>query len=169
MTWRHPRAPVAALAAVSAFAFALLMYLDRGVTFYYDEWSFVIARQGHSADVFLQPHNEHIVVAPVISYKALFAVVGLGHHWPYFLVLLVMHLLLGLGVYLLVRPRAGAWPAVMAAALILFAGLAWQNMIWAFQIGFVGSVLGGVWAWVALDRGGPRSDLAACLALLFAR
>ena len=108
------------------------------------------------------------MVAPVIAYKTLFAVAGLGHRWPYFLVLVAMHLLLGLGVYLLVRPRAGAWPAVMAATLILFAGLAWQNMIWAFQIGFVGSVLGGVWAWVALDRGGRRSGLAACLALLFA-
>jgi hypothetical protein len=164
----HPRAPAVVMAGIMAAAFLLLMYLDRGIGFFYDEWTFVLDRRGHDLGTFLKPHNEHIVVAPVIAYKTLFAVAGLGHHWPYFLVLVAMHLLLGLGVYLLVRPRAGAWPAVMAATLILFAGLAWQNMIWAFQIGFVGSVLGGVWAWVALDRGGRRSGLAACLALLFA-
>jgi hypothetical protein len=144
------------------------MYLGRGVGFYFDEWNFALDRRGHSLDTFLDPHNEHIVLAPVLIYKALLAVVGLGHHWPYLAVLLVMHVLLGLGVYLIARPRIGAWPAVMVATLVLFAGLAWQNMIWAFQIGFVGSVLGGVWAWVALDRGGRWGDFLACGALLFA-
>src|SRR5512132_2677368 len=110
----HPRAPTVVMAGVLAIALVLLMYLDRGIGFFYDEWTFVLDRRGHDLGTFLKPHNEHIVVAPVIVYKTLFAVAGLGHHWPYFLVLLAMHLLLGLGVYLLVRPRAGAWPAVMA-------------------------------------------------------
>jgi hypothetical protein len=38
-------------------------------------------------------------------------------------------------------------------------------MLWAFQIGVVGSVLGGVWAWVALDRRDGRGDALACVAL----
>jgi hypothetical protein len=164
---RHPRAPIVAFAVSAAAAFVLLMYLARGMGFYFDEWNFVLDRRGHSLDTFLKPHNEHIVLVPVVTYKVLLAIVGLGHHWPYLAVLLVMHVLLGFGVYLLARPRVGAWPAVMAATLVLFAGLAWQNMIWPFQIGFVGSVLGGVWAFVALDRVGRRAQVLACGALLF--
>jgi hypothetical protein len=164
---RHPRAPVVAFIVSAAAAFVLLMYLARGIGFYFDEWNFVLDRRGHSLDTFLKPHNEHIVLVPVVTYKVLLAIFGLGHHWPYLAVLLVMHGLLGFGVYLLARPRVGAWPAAMAATLVLFAGLAWQNMIWPFQIGFVGSVLGGVWAFVALDRANRRAELLACGALLF--
>jgi hypothetical protein len=164
----RPSAPLVALAAVAVAVFALILYLDRGVGFFFDEWNFVLDRQGHSLDAFLKPHNEHISLVPVLVYKILFNVVGLNHHWPYLAVLGVMHAGLGVGVFLLARPRVGAWPALMAATLILFMGLAWQNMLWAFQIGFVGSVLGGVLAWVALDRGGRRGDLFACLALLLA-
>jgi hypothetical protein len=165
---RRPSAPLVVLAAVVVAVFALILYLDRGVGFYFDEWNFVLERQGHSLGVFLRPHNEHISLVPVLVYKVLFNVVGLNHHWPYLAVLGVMHAALGVGVFLLARPRVGAWPAVMAATLVLFMGLAWQNILWAFQIGFVGSVLGGVLAWVALDRGGRRGDAFACLALLFA-
>jgi hypothetical protein len=164
---RHRNAPTVLLAAIAAVAFALLMYLARGVGFYFDEWNFVLDRSGHSPDVFLKPHNEHIAVLPVLIYKVLLSVVGLDHHWPFLVVLVVMHVLLGVGVYLLARQRVGPWPAVLVATLILFAGLAYQNMLWAFQIGFVGSVLGGVWAWVALDRGSRWCDPLACCALVF--
>ena len=142
------------------------MYLGRGIGFYFDEWTFILERRGHSLDAFLKPHNEHIVLVPVIIYKLLFALVGLAHHWPYLAVLALMHVGIGVGVYLLVSRRLGGWAGVIAATLILFMGLAWQNMLWAFQIGFVGSVLGGVWAWVALDRRDGRGDALACVALL---
>ena len=106
------------------------------------------------------------MLVPVIVYKVLLAVVGLGHHWPYLAALALMHVGLGVGVYLLASRRLGGWAGVIAATLILFMGLAWQNMLWSFQIGFVGSVLGGVWAWVALDRRDGRGDVLACLALV---
>jgi hypothetical protein len=164
---RHRNAPTVSLTAIAVVAFVLLMYLARGVGFYFDEWNFVLDRVGHSPKVFLEPHNEHIAVLPVFVYKVLLELFGLDHHWPFLVVLLVMHVLLGVGVYLLARPRVGPWAAVMVATLILFAGLAYQNMLWAFQIGFVGSVLGGVWAWVALDSDTRWPNPFACGALLF--
>lgn len=166
--YEAPRAPVAGLAAACLAAFALTMYLGRGIGFYFDEWSFALERQGHSLDVFLKPHNEHISVVPVIVYKVFFQVVGLAHHWPYLVVLALMQAGLGVGLFLLVRPRLGGWAALGVAILVMFMGLGWQNIVWAFQIGFVGSVLGGVWAFVALDRRDARGDVLACLALLFA-
>ena len=165
---RSPRAPVAGLAAACVAAFGLIMFLGRGVGFYFDEWNFLLERRGHSADVFLKPHNEHISVVPVAIYKVLLQVVGVGHHWPYLAVLALMHCALGAGVFVLARRRVGGWAALGVAILILFMGLAWQNIVWSFQIGFVGSVLGGVWAFVALDRRDGRGDALACLALVLA-
>ena len=144
------------------------MFLGRGVGFYFDEWNFLLERRGHSAAVFLKPHNEHISVVPVAIYKVLLQVVGLAHHWPYLAVLALMHCALGAGVFVLARRRVGGWAALGVAILILFMGLAWQNIVWSFQIGFVGSVLGGVWAFVALDRRDARGDALACLALVLA-
>jgi hypothetical protein len=42
----RPTAPVVALAALVVAAFVLILYLDRGVGFYFDEWNFVLERQG---------------------------------------------------------------------------------------------------------------------------
>jgi hypothetical protein len=160
------RGALAGLALVTLAAFVLILYLGRGEIFYFDEWNFVLDRRGHTAGAFLEPHNEHIVVVPVIIYKLLLQTSGLAHHWPYLMVLALMHLGVGLGVFLLIRPRLGPLLALILAALILFMGLAWQNMLWAFQIGFVGSVLGGIWAWVGLDRRSTGGDVAACVALV---
>jgi hypothetical protein len=165
---RHPRTPALSMAAVALAAFALVMVLGRRIGFYFDEWNFLLDRRGHALHVFLDPHNEHLVLAPVVIYKVLAAVLGVGHHWPYLAVLALMHVALGTGVFLLARPRVGPWLALALATLILFEGLAYQNIIWAFQISFVGSVLGGVWAWVGLDRPGRRGDVLACAALVFA-
>ena len=161
------RLPVALLCLLSLVAFALILFVGRGMTFYFDEWDFVLGRTGHSADVFLKPHNEHISVVPVLVYKVLFKTVGLEHHWPYLAVLALMHVALGICVFVLARRRVGPWAALIVTALLLFMGLAWQNMVWAFQIGFVGSVLGGVAALVALDTPGRRNDILACVALVF--
>lgn len=161
-----PRLPVALLGLLSLGAFVLILVLGRGLTFFYDEWTFVLTRAGHSADVFLRPHNEHISVIPVIVYKVLFKTVGLEHHWPYLAVLALMHVSLGICVFVLAQRRVGPWAALIVTALLLFMGLAWQNMVWAFQIGFVGSVLGGLVALVALDTSGRRRDVLACVALV---
>lgn len=160
------RLPLAVFAGVCLLTVATLMHLTRGVGFYYDEWNFLLDRPGHSPGAFLRPHNEHIVVVPVFIYKVLIAMFGLSAHWPFMLVLALMHTALGVAVYLLARPRVGVWPAVLVATLVLCMGLAWQNMVWSFQIGFVGSVLGGVLAWVALDRRGRVADLVACVVLV---
>jgi hypothetical protein len=164
----NPSAPGAGLAAACLALIALIMYLGRGIGFYFDEWNFLLERRGISADTFLKPHNEHISVVPVAIYKVLLQIFGLSHHWPFLLVLALMQAALGVGLFLLVRPRLGGWAALGVAVLVMFMGLAWQNIVWSFQIGFVGSVLGGVWALVALDRRDARGDVLACVALVLA-
>ena len=72
----------------------------------------------------------------------------------------------GVAVFVYVRERLGDIPALIAAAVVLFLGPAWQDLLWSFQIGLVGSLATGVFALLALERTSRRGDLAACALLV---
>ncbi len=154
------------MAALAVLAFAGIMVAGRRIDIFFDEWSFVLDRRAWTASAFLHPHNEHISVLPVLVYKLWFGIFGLAHHWMLRAVLAALYVGCGVVVYLLARRRVGPWAAVLAGALVLVMGRAAQNIVWAFQIGFVGSVLAGLLAFLALDRRGRRGEVLACAALV---
>ena len=141
-----------------------LLYAGRHLTFFYDEWAFVLTRRGGSLNTYLDPHNGHLVLFPVLVYKALFALFGLRHYWPYRLAEVALHLVCCWFVYVLARRRLGATLALAPLALILFMGTAWQVLLWPFQIGYVASVTGGLGALILLE--GERRHDAGVAALL---
>lgn len=160
-----PRLPLAVFGALAIVAGAVLLYVGRGTTFYYDDWSFLLTRRGGGLDSFLEGHNGHFSLLPVLVYKALWGTVGLDGYWAFRVVVVLLHLCAATLVFLLVRPRLGAWPAAAAGVVLAFLGVAWQDLLWPFQIGYVGSVAAGLGAWLALDRRTQRGDVvaAACL------
>ncbi len=143
----------------------LLMYAGRHLTFFYDEWTFAITRRGGGVGTYLDPHNGHLSLFPVLVYKALYATVGLRHYFPYRLVLTLLHVLCGALLYVLARRRVGPVWALVPACLLLFLGSAWQDLLWPFQIGYLGSVAGGFGAFALLDRPGRRGHGWAALLL----
>ena len=145
------------LAAAMVAAAALILYLTRRTTFYYDEWSFVIQRQAWTPDVLLEPHNEHISVLPVLVYKLLFVTVGLDAYWVFRLVGMLVHLTCAALVFVHVERRLGGWAALAATLPVLFLGRAGEDVLWPFQIGFMGSVAAGLGALLALDRRADRT------------
>lgn len=147
---------------------ALLIYAGRGETFFYDEWAWVELKVGGGLQSLLEPQNEHFTLVPILIYKALFHIVGLNHYQVFRLVPVLMHLFCVVLLYDLASRRIGAWPALIAAALLLVLFTAWQNLLWAFQMTFMGSILGGLAAWALLDRDTRRCDIGACLALAVA-
>ena len=136
-----------------------------GTTFFFDEWEFVMDRQPWRWDILLTPYNGHLSLVPVLVFKALFATVGLGPYWVYRVVLIGFHLLCVGLVFAYARRRVGNAPAVCAAALVLFLGTAWHDLLVPFQIGFLGSVAGGVAMLIALDRRTLGGDVVAALGL----
>lgn len=161
------RLPHVVWAALGLFTFVLIMWSGRRLGFFVDEWSFVLGRRTGGIDDYLRPHFEHIIVATAFIYKALFATVGLSHFWPYRLVLAVAYVLTATMVYILAGRRVGPWAAVAAGALVLFAGRAHENMTWAFEIQFVGSVLFGLIAlWAIQDDSDRRRVALAAVALV---
>lgn len=163
--WLRRRLAVLALGLLMLIAAAVLIYLGGGFTFVEDEWAFIYARRGWTLDVFLLPHNGHLVLLAVAVYKALFATVGLTEHWVYLLPVVGAHLVCVALVFVLARRRVGDGLALAASVPILFLGSAYQNLLWPFQVGLVASVAAGLGALLMLDRRDTRGDASACLLL----
>jgi hypothetical protein len=127
-----------------------VLYLGRSLTFWWDEWSFITMRP--SGTDFLRPHNEHWVTLPLALYRVTLDLVGLGSYLPYLTEVVVLHLAAVCGAYVLIRRRAGWLAATALATLLLLIGSGSENLFWAFQTGFVGSVMFGVWALVVVEH-----------------
>ena len=75
--------PVAAWTVIALIGAVVIDHLGRGLTFFFDEWDFVIGRRAGWSDALWQPHNGHLSVLPVLAYRAMFALVGLEHYRAY--------------------------------------------------------------------------------------
>jgi len=145
-----------------AAAAAVLLDYGSGLTFFQDSWEFLMQRRDPSVATLLDPHNEHIVLLPVLISQGSLRLFGMDSQTPE-LVLLVALLLVTTGlVFVYAQRRLGPWPALFAAALLLFLGPAWQDMLWPFQVGFIGSAMFGLAMLLALENDDERWDLAAC-------
>lgn len=163
MTAGRARVALALICAASALT---LVLLGTRLTFFNDEWAFLLQRPGFSADVLLEDHNGHLSVLLVLIYKVLVAVFGLDSQLPFRIVLSLTVVAVGVLVYALVSERAGRVAGLVAAALVMFLGPAWEDLLWSFQIGMVGSLATGLGALLALERDTPRRNAAACFLLV---
>jgi hypothetical protein len=151
--------------AVGAAVLVLTDYRN----FYQDEWNFVSSRTPWTFDAFFLSHNEHWVTIPVAIWKVLFLVFGLRTHIPYEAALLVVHGIAAVLLFALVRRRSGDLPAFAAATILLVLGTGGEDIVWAFQISFVGSVAFGLLALLLLEpRSASLMRLAAISASLIA-
>lgn len=164
--WLRRNAPTVALAASLGAFVVLYLVLTWGFTFYQDTWEFLLNRSSFSVDSLLQPHNEHIVVAPVLAQQVLLALFGMTSALPEYLLLLALLLATAVVLFVYVRRRTGPWVAVGAATLLLFAGAAWETVLWPFEICFVGSMLFGIAMLLALEREDGKGDAWACVFLV---
>lgn len=161
--WRRfgPTAPIVILGLVAG---VVLLYLARSMTFFQDEWG-SITFSGGPID-FIRPVNEHWSTVPLLLYRATFAVFGLHSYLPYVAEVIVLHLVAVGAAFVLIRRRGGWIVATLACIPLLFLGSGSENLFWAFQTGFVGSVAFGLWGLVALERPGRGSGVGAAVLLL---
>ena len=141
--------------ALSALVFAVLLYMTSYMNFFWDEWDFISYDRSWTVDVFLLPHNEHWSTIPILVWKVLFVVAGIRSHIPYEAAVLAAHVATVLLMFTLVRRRSGDLPAFAAAVTFLVLGTGGTDIVWAFQIGFVGSVAFGLLAMLLLDGDPP--------------
>jgi hypothetical protein len=164
------RGSAALFGGVIAAALPIILYQGREQWFFLDEWDFLADRRANSFGDLMRPHNEHWSTVPIVVYRVLFHVVGLRHYWPYQLSLVLLHLAVAVLLWTVMR-RAGVHPWIATAAASLFAllGSGRQNIEFAFQIGFTGSLAFGLAFLLFADHDGAfqRRDLlgVACGAL----
>ena len=141
---------------------ALLLWLNRDTTFFFDEmvWFEDLSTYTDPSSV-LVPHNSHLHGTTRVVY---WAVIGLfGPDYTIFRVLgAVVVSLSACLFFVLARRRIGAIPALVPAVLLLFYGSAWQHVVGPIGFTVVGSVAAGLAALIALERDDRRGDLMAC-------
>jgi hypothetical protein len=156
------------LGVLMAIAAALILHMGRGLTFFRDEWTFVIYRDGHEPANFLSSYAGHLLLWPTALFVLLFRTVGLDHYELYRLAALPWHLICALLVFLLARRRVGDLVALAPATIVLFLGSSWMDILWPFQVSFTGAIAFGLAALLILDRDDLPGDVAACVCLLIA-
>ncbi len=153
------------LAAAAVASAALLLFWGSKLTFLLDDWEFLLYRPGFTAHSILTPHGEHISVTPILIYKALLATVGMSSSLPYLAVSIALFLTTSILLFVYLRRRVNPWLALLATVIVLFLGSAFEDLLWAFQMGFMGSLACGLGALLLLERGDRRGEGLACALL----
>ena len=163
---RHAPIIVFASYAVAA-VFTILFVLGRHRWFFGDEWSFLAERDAGDLGDLFGSHAEHWSTIPVLMYRALWNVFGLRTYLPYQTVVVAMHVTTAFLLRMVMR-RAGvrSWTASVVAAGFLLFGPGEENILWAFQMGFVGALMFGLVQLILSDHDGPigRRDAVGLLA-----
>jgi hypothetical protein len=158
----HARLVVAVAGLAGAVA---ILFLSRTYLFYFDEWTLITTAPDWTLATWFQPHNEHPSMLLRLVYWLLLNTFGLRSYLPYMAATEALHFANVLLVFELVRRRAGDLIGIGAALLLLVLGAGWENLLWAFQVGFLGSVALGLGALLAAQ---DRRRIVLPVALLAA-
>lgn len=161
------RAAWLSFGAVEVASIPLLLFWGRHWWFWADDWDFLASRTGGNIKDLFRSHYQHWTTLPVVAYRLLWLVFGLRSYVPYQLLVIAAHLTAAALLRVVMR-RAGvrAWPATLVAAVFVFFGAGAENILIAFQITFVGSLVFGLTQLLLADHDGPidRRDWLGLLA-----
>jgi hypothetical protein len=162
--------PVLVVLAAAAQA-VYLAYLNADIYFVWgDDYDFLLLRGTINEENvgLLAPHDDHWSTIVVLIYKVLFHFFGLREYYPYGLVTIAFHVLLGLLVYpLLRRLGVGQWLCLTASVIVLFLGAGAGAVLWSTTMGTVGALLLGYLAiYVGIRFGFAGNGLRAVWVIL---
>ncbi|MFG6445043.1 hypothetical protein ACFXQA_07180 [Microbacterium sp. P07] len=134
-------------------AFIVIAFLARNQWFFFDEWSFLSDANGE----LWSGHAGHWSTVAVLVWMLIRSVFGIGSYFPFVLLAVATHVVVMHLLWRLMR-RIGVdpWVATSVAGLGLLLGAASENLLWAFQYGYMGAV-GFALGAVLLARRGPLS------------
>ncbi len=163
---RRPSLAWLAFAVALAGSGVLLLVWLSDVTFWRDEWGFLLHRRGSDPDVFLDPHLEHIAISLIALYKGLVETFGMDSPLPFQVVATLVFLTSVALMFVYASRRVGPWLALAGALPILVLGPAADDLLWPFQVGFFASMSAGLGALLALERRDRLGDQLACALVL---
>jgi hypothetical protein len=141
------------LGLVLGLGLVILVVVSGRQWFIADDWAFIAPNGTHDGptDIWL-PHNEHWSTIPILVYRVLRHLYGVRTYAPYLVPLYAVHLGLATLLWIVMR-RAGVGRLIATSLTAVFVVLGGgsENLLWAFQFGFVGAVMLGVLAVVLVD------------------
>jgi hypothetical protein len=151
------------LLVAGAISTALILYLNRGTTFYLDEmvWFGSVSR-GFDAESILAPHNAHLIGTSRVFYALVSELAG-PDYVIFRIAAVVAVLACSALLYAWARRRVGDVWALLPATLILYFGSAWQHIVGPIGFTITVSIAFGLAALLALEREDRRSDVLACV------
>jgi len=143
-----------------------LLWLQRDQWFFFDEFAFLVPDGAGLWDA----HVGHWSTAPTLIYDGLAGIFGIDSYLPWALTITLLHL----GVAHLVwrvSMRAGVQPLIATAATVVFIvlGSGGENILWGFQIGYVGAIALGMLSFLLAwdpSRSTPRFVAAIAISVL---
>jgi hypothetical protein len=145
----------ATFAVVAVLSIPLLAFFGRDWWFWADDWDFLAARTGGDAGDLFRGHYQHWTTLPILAYRGLWFVFGIRSYLPYQLLVIAAHIV-AVALLRVVMRRAGVspWMATLVALVFLFFGAGAENILIAFQITFVGSLVFGLVQLLLADHEG---------------
>jgi len=148
-------------------AFTVILVCGRGSWFTADDWDFFSTRTAGNAGDLFRSHFQHWTTIPILVYRLLWTLVGMHSYVPYQTIVILGHLTV-VALLRVVMRRAGVrpWVATIVAAVLVFFGAGAENILVAFQISFIGSLVFGLTQLLLADHDGPidRRDWLGLLA-----
>jgi hypothetical protein len=145
-----------ALLGVAVVSIPLLLRLGHDRWFQFDDWDFLASRDAGDLHDLFEAHGAHWSTLPILVYRAEWYLFGLHDYWPYQLMSVLSHLTVVIVIRTVIR-RAGVRPWVATAAVLplVFFGAGEENIAYAFQINFTGSMAFGLVHLMLADHDGP--------------
>jgi hypothetical protein len=144
-----PRVAPAILVLAGIAMLGLLLYISRWLTFWFDEWTFVVTRPDPSVRSIFAPHVDGFLATVALIYQAILHIFGLRTYLPYLLVDWLAHFVCVALLYHIVARRSGTMLGLMAGLSLLLLGSAYEDLLQPFQMLFLFASAGGL---LALDR-----------------
>jgi len=155
------RYATACLAAAMAVAVPLILWINRGTTFWIDDLALFLESPGLDLEGALRPHFGHLVLVPRVVSRVFLEVFGTDYLPFRLLGASTVVLTVGL-LYTYLKRRVSAWVALAPCLVLLVFGSDFLHVIAGNAFGVLLPVSCGLGALLALERGGWRWDALAC-------
>ena len=159
------RLALVALGLAMAASATLLLILGGDLRFWSDELTWLTHGDDFAPGTLLTPYNSHLIGIPYVLYELGPRVFGLDY-LPFRVAAALGALAVALAVFALARRRVGAPLALAPALVLLFFGAASEVVATPLGIPFSFSIALGLAAFLAVERGTPRTDALAGVLLV---
>jgi hypothetical protein len=148
--------------AALVLSLAAILWIGRSQWFFGDDWAILAP---HLDGAIMLPHVGHWNLIPAVVFQGVRDWLGLGSYLPFLALAVLAHLAVAhLGWRILLRVGTHPWVATLLSILVMLLGGGSENILWAFQFGFMGAVALGLAVLLLLDR--ARLTPVSCVAII---